>query len=48
MIFVETDRLLLRKVAEEDFAYFRDYLMDKEMDRMMPVSYTHLTLPTKA
>lgn len=35
MIFVETDRLLLRKVAEEDFAYFRDYLMDKEMDRMM-------------
>lgn len=35
MIFVETNRLLLRKVAEEDFAYFRDYLMDKEMNRMM-------------
>lgn len=35
MIFVETDRLLLRKVTEEDFPYFRDYLTNKEMDRMM-------------
>lgn len=35
MTFVETDRLLLRKVAQEDYPYFREDLMDKEMDRMM-------------
>ena len=35
MIFVETDRLLLRNVTEEDFHYFRNYLSDREMDRMM-------------
>ncbi len=35
MPFVETDRLLLRKTAPQDYPYFRDYLMDKEMDRMM-------------
>ena len=35
MIFVETNRLLLRKVAEEDFAYFQADLADKEMDQMM-------------
>ena len=33
--FIETPRLLLRKVAEDDYPYFRNYLMDKEMDRMM-------------
>lgn len=33
--FVETPRLLLRKVTEEDFSYFRADLADKEMDRMM-------------
>lgn len=33
--FVETQRLLLRKVTEEDFPYFREDLADKEMDRMM-------------
>lgn len=35
MIFVETPRLFLRKVAEEDFPYFRSYLTDRETDRMM-------------
>ena len=35
MTFIETPRLLLRKVAEEDYSYFREDLMDKEMDRMM-------------
>ena len=35
MIFIETPRLLLRKVAEEDYPYFQNYLMDREMDRMM-------------
>ena len=35
MIFVETNRLLLRRVAEEDYSYFRSYLLDKEMDRVM-------------
>lgn len=35
MTFVETPRLLLRKVSEEDFSYFRADLTDKEMDRMM-------------
>ena len=33
--FVETERLALRKVSEEDFSYFRADLADKEMDRMM-------------
>ena len=33
--FVETPRLLLRKVTEKDFSYFRADLADKEMDRMM-------------
>lgn len=35
MTFVETPRLLLRKVTEEDYPYFRINLMDREMDRMM-------------
>lgn len=35
MTFVETPRLLLRKAAERDYSYFRNNLMDKEMDRMM-------------
>lgn len=35
MYFVETERLALRKVTEEDFSYFRADLADKEMDRMM-------------
>ena len=35
MTFVETPRLLLRKVTENDFSYFRADLADKEMDRMM-------------
>ena len=35
MLFLETPRLLLRKVAEEDYPFFRGYLTDKEMDRMM-------------
>ena len=34
-LFVETPRLLLRKVSERDFSYFRADLADKEMDRMM-------------
>ena len=33
--FVETPRLILRKVSEDDFSYFRADLADKEMDRMM-------------
>ena len=33
--FVETPRLLLRKVSEADFSYFREDLADREMDRMM-------------
>lgn len=33
--FVETPRLLLRKVTEKDFSYFQVDLADKEMDRMM-------------
>ena len=35
MKFIETPRLLLRKVSEVDFPYFREDLADKEMDRMM-------------
>ena len=35
MTFVETSRLILRKVTEDDFPYFRADLADKEMDRMM-------------
>lgn len=36
MIFVETERLILRKVCDADFeAYFYDYLTDKEYDRLM-------------
>ncbi len=35
MTFVETPRLLLRKVTEEDYPYFRINLMDREMDRTM-------------
>lgn len=36
MTFVETERLLLRKVCETDFEdYFYDYLMDKEYDKLM-------------
>ena len=35
MYFFETERLVLRKVSEEDFPYFRADLSDKEMDRMM-------------
>lgn len=33
--FVETERLLLRRVCEKDFPYFRADLTDREMDRMM-------------
>ena len=33
--FVETPRLLLRKVGEEDYPYFREYLSDREMDEVM-------------
>jgi len=33
--FVETPRLILRKVTEKNFSYFREDLADKEMDRMM-------------
>ena len=35
MTFVETPRLILRKVSEEDFSYFQADLADMEMDRMM-------------
>lgn len=36
MIFLETERLVLREVEEGDFeAYFRADLSDREMDRMM-------------
>ena len=35
MTFVETSRLLMRKVTEKDFSYFREDQTDKEMDRMM-------------
>ena len=35
LYFVETPRLVLRKVTEKDFSYFRADLADKEMDRMM-------------
>ena len=34
MTFVETARLILRKVSEEDFSYFRAELADKEMESM--------------
>ena len=33
--FIETPRLLLRKVTEKDYSYFREDLADKEMGRMM-------------
>ena len=39
MTFVETPRLILRKVSEEDFSYFQADLSDKEMDRMMLRSF---------
>lgn len=35
MTFIETERLVLRRVEARDYPYFRDYLMDREMDRMM-------------
>ena len=35
MVYLETERLLLRKVSWEDYPYFREYIMDKEMDRLM-------------
>lgn len=35
-MFLETERLILRKIKEQDFEdYFREYLMDPEMDRLM-------------
>ena len=34
-MFVETDRLILRKFREEDFADFCAYAMDEEMCRMI-------------
>ena len=34
-MFLETDRLILRKFQEEDFADYRAYAMDEEMNRMM-------------
>lgn len=34
-IFVETERLVLRKLCEEDFADFCAYAADEEMSRMM-------------
>ena len=41
MIFVETPRLLLRKVTQADYPYFRTYLTDKHMDEMMLRSPCH-------
>lgn len=35
MVYLETERLLLRKVSQEDYPYFYEYLKDKEMDRLM-------------
>lgn len=36
MNFIETSRLVLRSLQQVDYeAYFRDYLMDKEMGRLM-------------
>ncbi len=35
MTFIETPRLILRKVSETDFSYWQKNLADKEMDRMM-------------
>jgi len=35
MIFVESERLILRKVTEEDYPYFIEDLSDREMDRMI-------------
>ena len=35
MIFIETERLVLRKLREEDFADFCAYAMDREMCRMI-------------
>ena len=34
-MFLETDRLILRKFQEEDFADYCAYAMDEEMNRMM-------------
>lgn len=34
-IWVESTRLLLRKVTQADFSYFQDYLTNKEYDRLM-------------
>ncbi len=34
-MFLETDRLILRKFREEDFADYCAYAMDEEMNRMM-------------
>ena len=41
MIFVETPRLLLRKVTQADYPYFQTYLTDKHMDEMMLRSPCH-------
>lgn len=35
MAYLETERLILRKVSQDDYSYFRNYLQDKEMDRLM-------------
>ena len=37
MIFVETNRLFLRKVEEGDWPYFRVHLTDREKDRMIRI-----------
>ena len=34
-MFLETERLILRKFREEDFADYYDYAADREMCRMM-------------
>ena len=40
-MFLETKRLLLRKIREEDFEAFCEYAMDDEMNRMMGRALLH-------
>ena len=49
MVYLETNRLILRDYTESDAdAYFELRSDPKTMYYLQAVSYTHLTLPTKA
>lgn len=40
-MYLETERITLRKIQESDFADFCEYAMDDEMSRMMGRAYLH-------